>query len=85
MEEVKAALRELVTEQRGSNKEDDRAAFMQWGRFDQVRLIREIQSHEDHMQEEYTSSESFSDKIGDTESLIRGIGSRRETCKENIW
>ena len=45
MEEVKAALRELVTEQRGSNKEDDRAAFMQSGRFDQVRLIREIQSH----------------------------------------
>ena len=41
---------------------------MQSGRFDQVRLIREIQSHEDHMQEEYNSSESFSDKIGDTES-----------------
>ena len=58
-EEVKAALRELVTEQRGSNKEDDRAAFMQSARFDQVRFIIEIQTHEDHMQEEYSSSESF--------------------------
>ena len=40
---------------------------MQVGRFDQVRFIHEVQCHEDHLQEELSSSESLSDKT-DTES-----------------
>ena len=68
MEDVKAALNELAAEQRGNNKEGDRAAFLQSARFDQVRFIREIETHEDLMHEEYSSSESLSDKPGETES-----------------
>ena len=41
---------------------------MQVGRFDQVRLIREVQCHGDLTQEDLRSSESCSDKVGDTES-----------------
>ena len=41
---------------------------MQVGMFDQVRFIHEVQCHEDHLQEELSSSESLSDKTGDTES-----------------
>ena len=68
IEEVKTALRELVAEQKGSNNQDDRAAFMQVGRFDQIRFIHKVQCHEDQIQEELSSSEAFSDKSGDTES-----------------
>ena len=39
LEEVKAILKELSAEQRRSNKTDDKAAFLQSARCDQVRLI----------------------------------------------
>ena len=68
LEEVKAILKELSAEQRRSNKEDDKAAFLQSARCDQVRLIREIETHEDLMHEEYSSSESLTDKSIETES-----------------
>ena len=46
LEEVRAILKELSAEQRGGSKEDDKAAFLQSGRCDQVRLIRELEVHD---------------------------------------
>ena len=68
LEEVKAILKELSAEQRRSNKEDDKAAFLQSARCDQVRLIRELETHENLIHEEDSSSESLTDKSIETES-----------------
>ena len=68
LEEVKAILKELSAEQRRGNKENVWAAFLQSARSDQVRLIREIETHEDLMHEENSSSESLTDKSIETEN-----------------
>ena len=87
IEEVKRALKELVGEQEGNNNQVNRAAFMQVGRFDQVRFIHEVQCHEDQIQEELSSSECLSDKSGDTESepefvTATGSASNNQTSSE---
>ena len=53
---------------------------MQVGRFGQVRFIHKVQCHEDHLQEELSSSESFSDKIGDTESEAEFVTATGSAC-----
>ena len=76
MEEVRTALKELVSEQKKNNNQDDRAAFMQVGRFDYVRLLQEIRCYE-----KTSDSETFSDKSRDTESeaeFVTATGSERE-------
>ena len=63
MKEVKTALKELISEQRQSNNQDDRAAFMQVGRFDYVRLLQEIRCYG-----KSSDNETLSDKSRDTVS-----------------
>ena len=76
MEEVKTALKELISEQRKNNNQDDRAAFMQVGRFDYVRFLQEIRCYE-----KTSDSETLSDKSRDTESeaeFVTATGSEME-------
>ena len=63
MEEVKTALKELISEQKQGNNRDDRAAFMQIGRLDHVRLLQETRCYG-----RPSDNETLSDKSRDTES-----------------
>ena len=68
MEEVKTALKELDAEQKKNNNQDDRAAFMQVGRFDNIRFLQEVLCHE-----KSSDSETLSDKSRDTESEVEFV------------
>ena len=68
MDEVKTALRELTSEQKNSKNLDDRAAFMQEWRFDNVRFLQEALCLE-----RSSDSETISDKNRDTESEVEFI------------
>ena len=56
-------------------KEDDKAAFLQSGRCDQVRLIREVEVHDNFSFGEDSSCDSHTDK---------SVRSESETENENV-
>ena len=60
---IKNALKELNTEQKPTNTRDDRAAFVQVGRVEHVRLL-----HETSCYENISDNEGISDQNGSTES-----------------
>ena len=73
---VKNALKELSSEQKHINTRDDRAAFVQVGRIEYVRLL-----HETRCYESMSDNESFSDKSGSAESeheFVTATESERE-------
>merc|ERR1712208_100230 len=73
---VKNAPKELSSEQNHSNTRDDRAAFVQVGRVEYVRLL-----HETRCYESMSENESLSDKSGSAESeheFITATESERE-------
>ena len=63
MDGVKTALRDLSSEQKTNKTPSDRAAFVQVGRFDQIRLLQESLCLE-----KSGDSDTISDKNKDTES-----------------
>ena len=76
---IKNALKELSTEQKTSNTRDDRAAFVQVGRVEHVRLLHETCSYENS-----SDNEGISDKNGSTESeneFLTATESERENKK----
>ena len=76
MEESKNALKELISEQKQVNNRDDRAAFMQVGRLDYVRLLQETLCYG-----RPSDNETLSDKSRDTESqheFVTATESERE-------
>ena len=56
---VKNALKELISEQKHVNTRDDKAAFVQVGRVDHVRLLQETRCYES-----MSDNEGLSDKSG---------------------
>ena len=73
---VKNALKELISEQTQVNTRDDRAAVMQVGRFDYVRLLQETRCYES-----LSDNETLSDKSRNTESeheFVTATESERE-------
>ena len=60
---IKNALKELSTEQKPTNTRDDRAAFVQVGRVEHVRLL-----HETRCYESMSDNEGLSDKSGSAEN-----------------
>ena len=71
--------KELSTEQKTSNTRDDRAAFVQVGRVEHVRLLHETCSYENS-----SDNEGISDKNGSTESeneFLTATESERENKK----
>jgi len=76
---IKNALKELSTEQKTSNTRDDRAAFVQVGRVEHVRILHETCSYENS-----SDNEGISDKNGSTESeneFLTATESERENKK----
>ena len=73
---VKNALKELSSEQKHANTRDDRAAFVQVGRVEYVRLL-----HETRCYESMSDNEGLSDKSGSAESeheFVTATESERE-------
>ena len=69
-------LRALISEQKTGNNRDDRAAFMQVGRLDYVRLLQETRCYG-----RPSDNETLSDKSRDTESeheFVTATESERE-------
>ena len=60
---VKNALKELISEQKHVNTRDDKAAFVQVGRVDYVRLLQETRCYES-----LSDNEALSDKSKNSES-----------------
>ena len=76
MEGVKNALKELISEQKQVNNRDDRAAFMQVGRLEYVRLLQETRCYG-----RLSDNETLSDKSRNTENeheFVTATESERE-------
>ena len=76
---IKDALKHLSTEQKHTNTRDDRAAFVQVGRVEYVRLL-----HETSCYENISDNDGLSDKSGSAESeneFITATESERENKK----
>merc|ERR1711947_43511 len=76
MEGVKNALKELISEQKHVNTRDNRAAFVQVGRVDYVRLLQETRCYES-----LSDNEALSDKSKNSESeheFVTATESERE-------
>ena len=73
---VKNALKELISEQKHVNTRDDKAAFVQVGRVDHVRLLQETRCYES-----LSDNEALSDKSKNSESeheFVTATESERE-------
>ena len=78
MDGVKTALRDLSSEQKTNKTPSDRAAFVQVGRFDQIRLLQESLCLE-----KSGDSDTISDKNKDTESEAEFKTATESEIEEN--